>query len=63
MKRALGGLLRWGWYLAAVVLVLCAALVTLHPDAALAASSVMLAAGLLGQLSFHIARPAPSRNT
>ncbi|MBP6381169.1 MAG: TIGR02099 family protein [Pseudomonadales bacterium] len=29
MKRALGGLLRWGWYLAAVVLVLCAALVTL----------------------------------
>ena len=41
---------------------LCAALVTLHPDAALAASSVMLAAGLLGQLSFHIARPAPSPN-
>jgi uncharacterized protein (TIGR02099 family) len=29
MKRVLGRLLRWGWYLAAVVLVLCAALVTL----------------------------------
>ncbi len=46
MRRVLGRLLRWGWYLAAMVLVLCAALVTLgqyyfpylgeHKDALLA---------------------------
>lgn len=46
MRRVLGRLLRWGWYLAAIVLVLCAALVTLgqyyfpylgeHKDALLA---------------------------
>ena len=35
---------------------LCAALVTLHPDAALAASGVMVGAGVLGQLAFWIAR-------
>jgi DHA1 family bicyclomycin/chloramphenicol resistance-like MFS transporter len=35
---------------------LCAALVTLHPDAALAAASVLVSMGLLGQLAFHLAR-------
>ncbi len=38
----------------------CAALVTLHPDAALAAACVMLAFGLLGQACFWMARqPTP----
>lgn len=35
---------------------LCAALVALHPDAAWAAATVLTAAGVLGQIAFHVAR-------
>lgn len=40
----------------------CAALVTLHPDAALAAACVMLAFSLLGQASFSLAGPPGPRD-